>query len=1269
MKARGTLLMALPNKYQLKFHSYQNAKLLMEAIEKRYGGNKEYKKLEIQGEVIEQEDINLKLLRSLPSEWKTHALIWRNKSEIKTISLDGLYNNLKIYEPELTRSSSTSLNLQNVAFVSSNSTNEVDDTSYEVSTTHTQVAREDLEQINADDLEEIDLHWEIAMLTIKARRFIKRTGMNLDINGQKIGFDKSKVECFNCHKMDTLQENLELQRLKKTEEESMVEKLCQWKISWKNALIAQHGIGGAVKTVESKVKSINVKNKGVYSTVETKLVRKKNFSPPIIEDWNFDDESEVEFKPKVEVKTVRPCIEKIKFVKIAKEKVYKYDCDKRVVRPVWNNSRRVNHMNFANKMTHPHLKRRFFPQAILTKSDKLKTVGTPVNPVKPVDIVDSKPIVNYSRPISNAFKRGYSQAIRPFNNYSAYKNTIFNKEGNPHQKEYKEKGVINSSCSRHMIGNKCYLIDYEDYDSGFVSFRDGKGRISRKCKIKTGTLDFNDVYFYKELKYNMFRIKREFGVAKTPQQNGVAERKNRTLIEAARTMALVIKPHNKTPYELIRRIPSLIDFMKPFGCPVTILNNKNYLSKFDKKLMRDFLKDTMCQDKYVADILKNFDFSTTKTASTLMEPNKALVKDVEAEDVDVHLYRLMIGSLMYLKASRPDITFTVCACARDSPFDLEAYSSSDYAGASLKRKPITGEYIAAASCCKQVLWIQNQMLDYGFNVMNTKIYIDNKNKTVYKEWEDIMERATTTTSSLEAEKLVHVVVPGAKLPYWGVQKLKLGTACLPNDTIFKELARMGSTMASAIICLANNQKINFSKYILDNMVKHLEGGVKFVMFLRFLQVFLDKQVEGMAKHIEIYVISSHTKKVFANIRRQRQGFSRNVTPLFETMMKNIKPKRKQRQAAEVHSLCSKIPIEESILTPSNDLLPSGEDSIQLNELMIFGTNLRQQLLDLEEAKISEAKEIAKLKKRVKKLEKRKKSRPAGLRRLKKVGPSKQVESSKEKDSLGAQGDASKQGRSIEDIDQDAKIALVGESQRRMHDAYMFRVDDLEVITASVEDSVAPTTATTADVDDELTLEKTPIAIKAVKPRIAREKDEANRAMVEEYDDIEATIDADRQLAKQIQAQEREQLSIEERSKLLVELIESRRKEYGGKPKEKSSRTDDTAKLKRCLEIVYEDYDDVAIEATPISSKSPTIVDYKIYKEGKKSYFKIIRADENSQNYQTFRTMFKNFNKEDLEVLRSIVKERFKKKNPVDDMENLLFQTLKTMFEPHVKDII
>ncbi|GKA87587.1 putative ribonuclease H-like domain-containing protein [Tanacetum coccineum] len=145
------------------------------------------------------------------------------------------------------------------------------------------------------------------------------------------------------------------------------------------------------------------------------------------------------------------------------------------------------------------------------------------------------------------------------------------------------------------------------------------------------------------------------------------------------------------------------------------------------------------QDKYVAEILKKFRFTDVKHASTPMETHKPLLKDEDSEEVDVHMYRSMIGSLMYLTFSRPDIMFVVCY-PKDSPFDLVAYTDSDCAGASLDRKSTTGgcqflgcrliswqckkqtmvanstteaEYVDASSCCGQVLWIQNQLLDYG----------------------------------------------------------------------------------------------------------------------------------------------------------------------------------------------------------------------------------------------------------------------------------------------------------------------------------------------------------------------------------------------------------------------------------------------------------------------------------------------------------------------------------------------------------------------------
>ncbi|GJT57062.1 hypothetical protein Tco_0992116 [Tanacetum coccineum] len=278
------------------------------------------------------------------------------------------------------------------------------------------------------------------------------------------------------------------------------------------------------------------------------------------------------------------------------------------------------------------------------------------------------------------------------------------------------------------------------------------------------------------------------------------------------------------------------------------------------------------------------------------------------------------------------------------------------------------------------------------------------------------------------------------------------------------------------------------------------------------------------------------------MKREGKDFSRRVTPLFATMMvqatqdegvdsgiptdsqqtpittqpSSSRPQKKQSRRKQRKE--TKVPQDEthhddSVPIPSNDPLLSGEDRMQLTELMILCTNLQKQVLDLEKAKDAQAKEIAGLKKRVQKLERKKKSRTTGLKRLRKVGESSRVESSEDKESLGAQEDASKQGR------------IVDETQGRSDDAEMFDTDDLhgdEVIvdmavgekqeksakvderevSTGVEDSVAPTIpVTTADegvtaakideitptsapttVIDELTLAQTLIEIKAAKPK-------------------------------------------------------------------------------------------------------------------------------------------------------------------------------------------
>ncbi|GJV06361.1 hypothetical protein Tco_1344017 [Tanacetum coccineum] len=122
-------------------------------------------------------------------------------------------------------------------------------------------------------------------------------------------------------------------------------------------------------------------------------------------------------------------------------------------------------------------------------------------------------------------------------------------------------------------------------------------------------------------------------------------------------------------------------------------------------------------------------------------------------------------------------------------------------------------------------------------------------------------------------------------------------------------------------------------------------------------------------------------------------------------------------------------------------------------------------------------------------------------------------------------------------------------------------------------------------------------------------------------------------------------------------------------KQKVEEDKESEELKQCLEIVPDDGDDVTIDATPLSIKSPAIVDYKIYKEGKKSYFQIIRADGKTHMYLTFGKILKHFDREDLKVLWSIVKARFKKTEPVNYMDNLLLLNMKTMFEHQVEDNI
>nr|GEV51112.1 hypothetical protein [Tanacetum cinerariifolium] len=274
LQARGTLLMAFPDKHQLKFNIHKDAKSLMEAIEKRFGGNKETKKVH---KTLLKQQYEKFSGSSSESMDQIHDRLQKliSQQEILDQSLDDLFNNLKIYEAKVKSSSFTSHTTQNIAFVSSqntDNTNESVSVVASVSAASTkasasilpnvdnlsdaviytffasqynspQLGNDDLKQIDVDDLEEIDLKWQMAMLTMRARKFLQRTGRNLGVNRTtSIGFDMSKVECYNCHRRGHFAR--ECRSPKDTKNKDTQRRNIPVETSTSNALVSQYdGVG------------------------------------------------------------------------------------------------------------------------------------------------------------------------------------------------------------------------------------------------------------------------------------------------------------------------------------------------------------------------------------------------------------------------------------------------------------------------------------------------------------------------------------------------------------------------------------------------------------------------------------------------------------------------------------------------------------------------------------------------------------------------------------------------------------------------------------------------------------------------------------------------------------------------------------------------------------------------------------------------------------------------------------------------------------------
>nr|GEU32610.1 uncharacterized mitochondrial protein AtMg00810-like [Tanacetum cinerariifolium] len=722
------------------------------------------------------------------------------------------------------------------------------------------------------------------------------------------------------------------------------------------------------------------------------------------------------------------------------------------------------------------------------------------------------------------------------------------------------------------------------------------------------------------------------------------------------------------------------------------------------------------QDKYVNEILNKFGFSDVKTASTPIETHKTLLKDEKGEDVDEHLYRSMTGSLMHLTSSRPDIMFVVCACARfqvnpkishlhdvkrifrylkgqpklglwypkDSPFDLVAYTNSDYARASVNSKSTT-EGCQFLGC----------------------------------------RSATKAFDNINGEAQLHTKVDGKKVVFSKAsirRDLRFrdegGIHYLPNETIFEQLSLMGaktttwnefsSTIASADFCLAIYQKSNFYKYIFESVVKNLDSAAKILMFPRVGKGFSGRDTPlfpTMMDQAQEALDEAVNEEMYDNLER-----ATTYATILDVEQDRGNISKTQSKAT---------PNEPGSLRTSSGGGPRRQDTIGI-PLLRLGLRM---VLNLETTKTAQAKEIANMKKRVKRLERKRRSRTHGLKRLYKVGLRARVESSADEESL----DEDIFG--VNDLDDtlmfDANKVLQGKEvviKKEVAGKDVSVVEEINV--ASIATSVTATTPTIFM--DEITLAKALIEIKTSRPKAkgivmqepsetptptpivfsqqpSKVQDKGKEIMVEPEMPLKkkAQISLDEELAFKLQAEEDEQERIvrekaqqTKEARLFMEFMEKRRKLFAAKrakekrnkpptkaqqrslmctylknmdgwktralkkksfakiqdlfnkamkrvnmfmdintevvestkkdkaetvqessskragdkleqessKKKKIEDENESVELKRCFEIVLDDGDEVTIDVTPLSSKSLTIVDYKIYKEGRKNFF-------------------------------------------------------------------